>query len=185
MRFLLGLISGAMAILLLAQIVNPPQDDWRQNIQGLAHEAKAAVQQFFSAGSSKRTPAPSELEASKEEPAPSQDLAASEEPALQPIPRPPDPLPLALSEDTQRIVTEVFEGPGPAAVQPGSHVVWVAFRSAMSASGFAERLSANLDHPFEVERRGPGRYEVVFDYRDEPQRREILNEAARVTGLPL
>jgi hypothetical protein len=55
----------------------------------------------------------------------------------------------------------------------------------MSASGFAERLSESLDHPFRVDRRGPGRYQVVFGYADESQRLAVLSEAAAATGLPL
>ena len=63
--------------------------------------------------------------------------------------------------------------------------MWVPFHSEMSAAGFAERLSDSLDHPFRVERRGPGRYQVVFAYRREPERETLLAEAARATGLPL
>lgn len=55
----------------------------------------------------------------------------------------------------------------------------------MSAVGFADRLTRSLDHPFLVERRGPGRYQVVFGYRDEAERTTLLQDAAAVTGLPL
>jgi len=63
--------------------------------------------------------------------------------------------------------------------------VWVPFHSRMSAVGFAERLTESLDHPFGVERRGPGRYQVVFPYADEPERQTLLAQAAEATGLPL
>lgn len=63
--------------------------------------------------------------------------------------------------------------------------VWVPFHSRMSADGFAERLSDSLDHPFRVERQGPGRYQVVFAYADEAERLALLDEASTVTGLAL
>jgi len=73
---------------------------------------------------------------------------------------------------------------GPAS-NAGRAAVWVPFHSRMSADGFAERLSESLDHPFRVEREGPGRYQVVFAYGDESERRALLDEAAAATGLPL
>lgn len=107
---------------------------------------------------------------------------AAADPAKQPIPRPPDPLPVdGDSEHPLALAAEQSGAARPDTDQP----VWVPFHSEMSASGFADRLSESLDHPFRVERRGPGRYQVVFAYRDEEQRREVLSEAATVTGLPL
>jgi hypothetical protein len=67
----------------------------------------------------------------------------------------------------------------------GSQAVWVPFHSRMSATGFASRLTDSLGHPFDVERQGPGRYQVVFAYADESERAALLEEAAAVTGLPL
>lgn len=185
MRFLIGLISGAAVILLLAQTLNAPDGQWTQRLKDAVLEFVGTARQGFSTDDAVEEPSAPGQEPAGVRPALPEDLAVTEEPALQPIPRPPDPLPLALSEDTQRIVAEVFETPAAPIAAPRSETVWVPFRSAMSASGFAERLSASLDHPFEVERRGPGRYEVVFDYRDELQRRELLDQAARATGLPL
>ena len=118
-------------------------------------------------------------------------------------------------EDVQALVAEIFaprDGAGnpgtpvtaappvpapptPAAEAPAhgpdaaggsrSQTVWVPFHSQMSAAGFAARLSESLGHPFDVERRGPGRYQVVFAYADEAERASLLEEAAAVTGLPL
>lgn len=127
---------------------------------------------------------------------------------------PSAPAPEPAGEDVRRLVAGIFErpagaddpaqepsaGPGPAAVAAGSPApglagrdaartrrapVWVPFHSRMSADGFAERLSESLDHPFRVERQGPGRYQVVFAYADEAQRVALLDEASAVTGLPL
>ncbi|NIP15193.1 MAG: hypothetical protein GWM88_10925, partial [Pseudomonadales bacterium] len=48
--------------------------------------------------------------------------------------------------------------------------VWVPFRSQTSAEGFARRLSSETEHPFGIDRRGPGRYQVFFAYADEDER---------------
>lgn len=186
MRFLIGLISGAALMLVLAQILAAPQGQWRERVVAMLDTVVSAGQQALSAAPAE-PPEPAAPAATSEAAAPAQQ-AVPEEPAQQPIPRPPDPFPLVSEENTQRIVEEVFEpSPAPAEEVAGTHsqAVWVPFRSEMSANGFAERLSAALDHSFDVERRGPGRYEVVFDYRDEPERDAVLSEAAQVTGLPL
>ncbi|MDZ7668168.1 MAG: hypothetical protein U5Q16_01670 [Gammaproteobacteria bacterium] len=192
MRFLVGLISGAALMLLLAQILAVPDGRWRERTMALLDSAVTAGRQALSdapADAVEPTVADATDEANPSaDEEPQEDLAGVEEPASQPIPRPPDPFPLVSEEDTQSIVEQVFESPRrqPQAVtETRSQVVWVPFHSEMSANGFAQRLSAALDHRFDVERRGPGRYEVVFDYRDEPERDAVLSEAAQVTGLPL
>lgn len=196
MRFLIGLISGAVLMLLLAQLLAAPEGRWRERGMALLDTAVTAGREVLSAAPAE-APDPAAEQVTTEETAPSpeglqeepqEELAGLEDPASQPIPRPPDPFPLVSEEDTQRIVEEVFESPhqpAEAVAETRSQVVWVAFHSEMSADGFARRLSAALDHEFDVERRGPGRYEVVFDYRDEPERDAVLSEAAQVTGLPL
>jgi len=192
MRFLVGLISGAALTLLLAQVLAAPDGRWDERGMALLDGALAAARQALSdVPAEPSEPAQPNRPIDTDPPASEQrqeGLAGVEEPASQPIPRPPDPLPLVTEEDTQRIVEEVFESPQPpaeAVAETRSHVVWVPFHSEMSANGFAQRLTAALDHRFDVERRGPGRYEVVFDYRNEPERDAVLSEAAQVTGLPL
>lgn len=140
------------------------------------------------AGSAGHAPAPTDADAVPAEAPPV---------ALPPIPSPPMlPQPAAPAEllagaaRRERAVGLPLERAAatpPSVRTPASpqQPVWVPFHSEMSASGFAERLSAALRHPFQVERQGPGRYQVVFAYRDEPQRQALLDEAARVTGLPL
>jgi len=140
--------------------------------------------------------------------------SAGVEPAQLPIPRPPDPpAPAAAHEDVQRLGILAQPGgangadaEGLADAEPGATAedasapavpatgggddagrarVWVPFHSQRSADGFAERLSESLNHPFRVERQGPGRYQVVFGYAGEAERLALLDEAAAVTGLPL
>lgn len=60
--------------------------------------------------------------------------------------------------------------------------VWIPFHSERSAAGFARRLSRALERPFDVERRGAGRYQVVFAYRDAAERDEIFARVAQITG---
>ncbi|MEE4360997.1 MAG: hypothetical protein V2I63_05665 [Pseudomonadales bacterium] len=85
---------------------------------------------------------------------------------------------------------EALPGGTPDPSDPGARVerkgalqaVWTPFHSERSASGFAARLATSLDHPFEVVRRGPGRYEVAFAYREEAERRRLLEAVRTLTG---
>lgn len=224
MRFVIGLLSGAALILLLAQSGGNAGRPWLERLpewfDGVAAavgdalalpprpparvEAPAAVRESAAVKRSaavKESAAAIENAAKHDAAAMGDDAALVAEPASLPIPRPPDPRPMdvdeaaapdptAATEDVARIVAEVFGAPGAqrpasAAAIESSQPVWVPFHSQMSASGFAERLSDSLDHPFRVERRGPGRYQVVFPYRDEPQRLALLAQAAELTGLSL
>ncbi len=60
--------------------------------------------------------------------------------------------------------------------------VWVPFHSQMSAEGFADRLSRELEYPFRVQRQGPGNYQVVFDAESGSEREALLARIAEVTG---
>ena len=59
---------------------------------------------------------------------------------------------------------------------------WVPFRSEGSARGFASKLTEQLARPFQVLRAGPGQYLVVFGYSTEAERAEVLAEIRAVTG---
>jgi hypothetical protein len=59
--------------------------------------------------------------------------------------------------------------------------VWTPFHSEVSARGFANRLSEQIEHPFAVERQGPGAYQVVFRYSS-PGERDVA-EVSALTGL--
>jgi hypothetical protein len=75
----------------------------------------------------------------------------------------------------------VVESPGMDLPAP-TQTVWVPFRSQMSAQGFARRLTGKLDHPFSVDREGPGRYQVIFSYANEFERLAVLDQVQSVTG---
>jgi hypothetical protein len=199
MRFLLGLMIGAAVVLLLGESLTG-RGDWQARLTTLAAGLETVVRG--------QGPVDDEVQTL---PTPAATLSPIGEPALEPIPRPPDPQPVDMPvpeeqeslaarekvgepeelENAQRLVINQTEPdleiepetqtePG-----PKSQTVWVPFHSERSASGFAERLTASLDHPFRVERRGPGRYQVVFVYADEPQRQALLTQAAETMGLPL
>ncbi len=59
---------------------------------------------------------------------------------------------------------------------------WVPFRSEASARGFASKLTEQLARQFQVLRAGPGQYLVVFGYSTEAERAEVLAEIRAVTG---
>ena len=61
--------------------------------------------------------------------------------------------------------------------------VWTPFHSEVSARGFANRLSEQIEHPFAVERQGPGAYQVVFSYSSPGERDVVLAEVSALTGL--
>lgn len=66
--------------------------------------------------------------------------------------------------------------------EDGTEVVWVPFRSQMSAEGFAARLTKETQHPFRVTRQGPGRYQVNFAYANEAQRHQLAQQIRAATG---
>jgi len=77
--------------------------------------------------------------------------------------------------------------PAPAQAVPvpadeATEFVWKPFQSKISASGFANRLALSLDHPFDVHRQGPGRYQVGFTYESDEERALVLQRIARITG---
>ena len=62
-------------------------------------------------------------------------------------------------------------------------VAWIPFRSERSATGFAEKLSLQVNEPFRVVRAGPGKYEVGFDVSSEQHRQQVLAAIAAMTGF--
>ncbi|MEQ8858023.1 MAG: hypothetical protein RIC56_05200 [Pseudomonadales bacterium] len=241
MRFVIGLLSGAGAILLLAQLAGAPDARWLERLPDWFDRLAGAAGEALALPPRPPTPTPPPELAPRHTADPVDVAEATAAlPAQQPIPRPPDTRPMdtadedtadeeapdaappdrvdgtvaevsePVAEDVEDIVSTLFGSAPSAPAQSatpatgsqaagmasalaglaalsggGSQPVWVPFHSRMSASGFAEQLSASLDHPFQVERRGPGRYQVVFGYRDEPQRQALLAQAAELTGLEL
>lgn len=64
-------------------------------------------------------------------------------------------------------------------------VFWSPFRSERAARGFADRLSLATAVRVDVVHLAPGRFRVAFDYRDEAERRTLLERIEQITGLQL
>lgn len=109
-------------------------------------------------------------------PEPMEVFADAKSPAMQPLPESPSPEPVQIQA--------LAAAPNLIAARdaPTREVVWVPFRSRLSAQGFATALTAKTEHPFEVERRGPGQYQVLFTYADRDQRDRLLQQVRSVTG---
>ena len=60
--------------------------------------------------------------------------------------------------------------------------VWIPFHSEASARGFARRLSQELAYPFEVQRLGPGAYQVVLAGAPADEIAGLEARIAEVTG---
>ncbi len=63
--------------------------------------------------------------------------------------------------------------------------VWKAFRSELSAKGFADRLKYLTGQEYRVRRTSPWAYQVELPYIDEEQRDALLHEIQTKTGLVL
>ncbi len=180
MRFLFGLLIGAAAMVAGAHLLTTLEAPWAQRTVAALQRTGIALETRWRAPARVTAPPPAAAGAAVAAPA--------ELPARQPIPRPPDPQgPPGPAEHLPQSAAVPAPGhpPPPPPPEPGVASVWSPFHSEMSAVGFAERLSRSLNHPFSVERRGAGRYQVVFRYTDEPEREALLADAAAVTGLPL
>ena len=65
------------------------------------------------------------------------------------------------------------------------YLVWSPFKSEWAAQGFARRLVQATGVPVEVVNAEPGNYQVVFSYRDDGERRAMVERIETVTGLEL
>ncbi len=205
MRFLLGLALGAAMILAVVHNGRSTDLDWQGWLSGARHTMQAWLAR---AEVKDATPAPtadrgSDPAASPEAPAgepgvaPATALSPGNEAAVIPIAPLPDQLAVqqpsrpsphseaAADADAAAAAEGADVATANAGAQAGEQTVWAPFHSEMSARGFAQRLSQALHHPFRVERRGPGRYQVVFGYGDDAERQTLLDRAAELTGLPL
>lgn len=170
MRFLFGIVSGAGAVLALALAAGVDRG-------ALLAEARDA----FVQARGKATELLEGWRGAEALPVPEREPDAEPEP--EPEPRSEHVLP-ELPEAVTVDLLAAAEPAAPSADGPAAGVqpVWVPFRSERSATGFAERLAARLDHPFEVRRRSPGVYEVAFAYAGETQRTELLEGVRAATG---
>ena len=201
MRFLFGLIVGAVLTLLAATTFNVPT-------HALVDKGKSSWNEFLLATGDAlfefpEAPAPMLNPASDPNPGPGvvgverstsiselfADLESTAEPADLDAVLAGEQLPVELAQAPLQPAAGPAAAPFDAVVEsPGmdlpapTQTVWVPFRSQMSAQGFARRLTGKLDHPFSVDREGPGRYQVIFSYANEFERLAVLDQVQSVTG---
>lgn len=168
MRFLLGLIIGAAMTLGIAATLEGHTNELVSEARELWGELQRNIDAPINARQSiTREPSADASTFIAEEPRVEVPpvLAAEPEPALQPAPEIVNLEPLDAN-----------------ATQPGTESVWTPFHSERSANGFAEVLIRETGHPFSIDRRGPGEYQVIFAYANENEKSELLGLIASVTG---
>ena len=189
MRFLFGVILGAVLTLIVATTFNVPT-------HALLDKAKTSWDRFLLSTGNALFELPSSPVAVPEIGIGDQSFSswaietdeAVRPPSLEPRVTLDLDIPLASAEAPIDLEPPVAES---AIALPSSQImnrdsatqtVWVPFRSQMSAQGFAKRLTGKLDHPFSVNREGPGRYQVIFSYANEFERLALLDKMQSVTG---
>ena len=194
MRFILGLLAGALSTLMVAAALDAPADDVFAQVQ----ESWRTISTEFAAQNDEWGPAapmslsqpPAALEqtplAETLAPAPSPATAAApaREPSGTEVQQPwhgpreqQDPASGQTEGEHGERILEPF-----VANQPGEARVWSPFHSEASANGFANRLTRQLAHPFQVRKLGPAEYVVVYAYADESQHLSLQQRIAAVTG---
>ena len=168
MRFLFGLIIGAVATVMLAPKFGSLSPATFAPIGEKLQAVASHVAEVSPAADAVEIPAADAIAALPEratDALPLPKLAAA--PAVTTTPSEPKPAVFAAP-----ILTELSQ----------EQSVWVPFRSEISARGFAGKLTEQLERPFQVLRGGPGQYLVVFGYQDEAERAEVLAEINALTG---
>ena len=169
---LMGFLSGAaVAIAILAVMTDPPLREQAATIvaEGTAAAADLIDERLDEHGDEQESAVEPDLAGAAEPPTP-------EEPAKVPeqAGRPPfEPVPTTTDVDPTQ--------DGAVSWQP----VWKAFRSEISARGFAGRLAHLTDQDYRVRRVAPWSYQVELAYTDERQRDAVLDEIQANTGLGL
>jgi hypothetical protein len=184
MRFIVGLLAGAFATLMVASTLNVADDDVFQRAQ----EHWRKVSRHFAAQNEYRGSDPS-VSHSQSAGAPPQTLyddtpVPTPEPSLSGSP--PAASSIAEQQDTARAdALPQYEEPPLEVSTPdhtGEATVWSPFHSEASASGFANRLTRQLAHPFQVRKLGPAEYVVVYTYADANEHHALQQRIAAVTG---
>ncbi len=182
MRFIVGLVAGAFATLMVASALHVPDDDVFQRAQ----EHWRKISRYFAAQNEDRASDPS---VSHPQPAgaPPQTLYDD---TLVPAPELSGSTPatssIAEEQDTARADALPQYGEQSLKVSTPDHTgeatVWSPFHSEASASGFANRLTRQLAHPFQVRKLGPAEYVVVYTYADANEHHALQQRIAAVTG---
>lgn len=205
MRFLFGLIIGAMLTILAASVINAPTQVVVNDIREAWHELVDKVQQSeqsVSGTAEVRTEAKIEpndwsardkllednlLEDNLLEDKLLEDKLLFEDKLLQLASQPPPETDVEVEASEilaieQNVLTESSWPSSSYASQSSSATIWEPFHSQVSATGFAKRLSLQLGYPFQVTKDGPARYLVVFHYKSDEERALLVQQVATLTG---
>ena len=170
MKFLTGLIVGALLTLFAASVIDY---EWQPPTRLAV--AAPAVSEPEPIRSVTIAPLPALFEPETE---------LEPKPAPEPEPE-PDPKPKVAS--ASKTAPALLDAPEPPSASTdavvATAVIWKPFHSEVSATGFARRLSTQLGYPFRALREGPARYHVVFDYDTEQQRQLLLSQVVALTGF--
>ena len=200
MRFLFGLIIGAMLTILAASVINAPTQVVVNDIREAWHELVDKVQQSeqsVSGTAEVRTEAKIEpndwsardklLEDDLLEDNLLEDNLLFEDKLLQLASQPPPETDVEVEAAEilaieQNVLSESSWPSSSYASQSSSATIWEPFHSQVSATGFAKRLSLQLGYPFQVTKDGPARYLVVFHYKSDEERALLVQQVATLTG---
>lgn len=195
MRFLFGLIIGAMLTILAASVINAPTQVVVNDIREAWHELVDKVQQSeqsVSGTAEVRTEAkiePNDWSARDKllEDNLLEDKLLFEDKLLQLASQPPPETDVEVEASEilaieQNVLTESSWPSSSYASQSSSATIWEPFHSQVSATGFAKRLSLQLGYPFQVTKDGPARYLVVFHYKSDEERALLVQQVATLTG---
>ena len=90
-----------------------------------------------------------------------------------------NPLEEGTVPEPQSIAASSFVDPNEAT---GTTIIWSPFHSEASASGFANRLTRELAHPFRVKKQAPAQYVVSYDYSDAQHKAQLEARIKALTG---
>lgn len=191
MKFLLGLILGGAMVVVAAQRLAVDGPDSGVSSLGAWLTGMRAAAGQFEPGWAAREDQPTALPA-QTDPAAGDAEVDAESLGAGPAEVAEGPLAADMQEPMVRLAGPEPLPPAvrllPAADPPAGSAsetiqqVWAPFRSQTSAEGFARRLSSETEHPFGIDRRGPGRYQVFFAYADEEERRRLLEQVRPLIG---
>ena len=198
MRFVFGIIAGALVTLFVAtamdapterivdQLVSAGMDHWRTETHPETPALTQTTEQSAPTEPVFTPPAPMVTESvpdtvpdSTQLPIPDASVTP-EELAGMALEEPASTLPIPRLEELEDVHPQAT--PANKLGNDQQVVVWAPFHSEASARGFATRLTNQLAHPFTVEKTGPANYLVTYKYRNEPNRLELEQQIAYVTG---
>ena len=182
MRFIVGLIFGAVASLLVAAFIEQPQPVNKAAPVATAAEpsqqANDAPIEAPVLNTSRPAAALVETAVTPPKPTPKPEYSKTDKPAPVPTAGPATPVekhPITVTKHLPAASNEL-------SLQQVA--VWSPFHSEASAQGFASRLTQQVEHPFRVNKLGPARYAVVYEFANAEQQARLAEKIAIATGAP-